>query len=409
MASTSWRIGEEHSCGGGLPTIDADADPLKWDPGDVSSTCGEESEEEGREEDRAAGGGEDGKEETQVAAEEFELFSVEELKAWTGRQAVLWISDAGNPFEVLGLRPEPVSCRTSLRARYRRLSLLVHPDKNSDPAAASCFQRLAEAFRVIGDEVGQLRLLQKLFPAKYGEGADEDDAQRAKDQRLSRKAARRARRSRNTLSTVDQAAAAAAAELRKRLKEKESDDAAKTRFTNRRNFEALAPSKKRRLRPEPRTKLPAGCAAAPTAFPEAAAGSGAEGVAEDDASKRVTCTDPFGRADPSTLWSTGGAAGEEALARAGWCRLESRGHPGCFYFLHRPTQRTALAGRRSPASTLEPLPPGWEVRESRRRPGTFYYVHAASGQSQKEKPAQVGPLPVPVRPLDGGEASAPGC
>lgn len=51
---SSWRIGEERSGGSGLPTVDAEADPLKWDPGEISSSSDEDSEEEAAGDEEAA-------------------------------------------------------------------------------------------------------------------------------------------------------------------------------------------------------------------------------------------------------------------------------------------------------------------------------------------------------------------
>eukprot|EP00437_Effrenium_voratum_P068824 CAMPEP_0181490480 /NCGR_PEP_ID=MMETSP1110-20121109/49577_1 /TAXON_ID=174948 /ORGANISM="Symbiodinium sp., Strain CCMP421" /LENGTH=95 /DNA_ID=CAMNT_0023617461 /DNA_START=6 /DNA_END=290 /DNA_ORIENTATION=+ len=76
------------------------------------------------------------------------IFSEEELQDWGGAKAVEWILGARSFFEVLGIRPNPspeLPELSSLRNRYRKLSLLVHPDKNQHSEAAACFQRLSEA------------------------------------------------------------------------------------------------------------------------------------------------------------------------------------------------------------------------------------------------------------------------
>lgn len=54
-------------------------------------------------------------------------------------------SEGRGAMETLGLHPS--SSRTDVRRRFRHLSLLVHPDKNTSPEAAEAFKVLSEAFK----------------------------------------------------------------------------------------------------------------------------------------------------------------------------------------------------------------------------------------------------------------------
>ncbi|CAE7244054.1 unnamed protein product [Symbiodinium natans] len=94
-------------------------------------------------------------------------FAEEEIASWTGKQAVLWLLEAGNAFEALGLRPKPTP-PARLRRRFLRLSLLTHPDKNNEPDAAAAFRKLSDSMRVVSTEQSQMDLLRGLFPRVYG-------------------------------------------------------------------------------------------------------------------------------------------------------------------------------------------------------------------------------------------------
>ncbi|XP_028413367.1 dnaJ homolog subfamily C member 8-like [Dendronephthya gigantea] len=57
-----------------------------------------------------------------------------------------------NPFEVLMLPPEATS--EQIKKQYRRLSILIHPDKNADDRdrAQNAFDELNKAYKLVNDE-----------------------------------------------------------------------------------------------------------------------------------------------------------------------------------------------------------------------------------------------------------------
>ncbi|CAB4011894.1 Hypothetical predicted protein [Paramuricea clavata] len=57
-----------------------------------------------------------------------------------------------NPFEVLMLPPE--STPEQIKKQYRRLSILIHPDKNADDRdrAQNAFDELNKAYKLVNDE-----------------------------------------------------------------------------------------------------------------------------------------------------------------------------------------------------------------------------------------------------------------
>jgi len=169
------------------------------------------------------------------------LFNEAEIASWSCKEAVLWISKARSHFEVLGLQPIPISDASNLRARYKRLSLLVHPDKNPDPDAAECFQRLSAALSVLSNEKSQKQLLQEMFPDQYmGPTGDSRATQAGSSQRL-----RKQRRvSKNAVFTLEQAAAAAHAEQKLKHLEEAANRAVRERIARKRSLQELAPSKK---------------------------------------------------------------------------------------------------------------------------------------------------------------------
>eukprot|EP00927_Polykrikos_kofoidii_P054964 TRINITY_DN49291_c0_g1_i1.p1 TRINITY_DN49291_c0_g1~~TRINITY_DN49291_c0_g1_i1.p1 ORF type:complete len:435 (-),score=74.99 TRINITY_DN49291_c0_g1_i1:359-1663(-) len=424
---SGWTIGDDRGGNGAscFTSTDNNKDAMRWDPGepDVSSSSDDDiaSMQNGEIYD-------DQEDETSESL----LFNDEEMKSWSGEQAVLWIAKAANLFEVFGLRAKPCVNRHLLRARFRRLSLLVHPDKNSSDEASSCFQRVSAAFTVLSDEVSQRKLLCELFPQEYEVIHDADevfgwDRQTSSQRRAARK---KAARCTSALSTKEQAAAAAELERARAAKEKEACDVVKARFANRRSLDALAPSKRARRRGNRESSpLPQGLAGSPMVAcdpslsgakqsPSSAAGA-ADGV-------NAVCAPPIVRvnspvvaaagecADPNHLWRD---HGPEVVNAAGWKRVESRGFPGRFYFVHLATGRTALASeatsqlakptestspeRVEPVSDNEALPHGWERRESRRQPGVFYYVHLQSGESRLDRPSRRASVCFAVRPAVG--------
>mmetsp|Transcript_26753 Transcript_26753/g.86643 ORF Transcript_26753/g.86643 Transcript_26753/m.86643 type:complete len:146 (+) Transcript_26753:1147-1584(+) len=102
------------------------------------------------------------------------------------------------------------------------------------------------------------------------------------------------------------------------------------------------------------------------------------------------------------VWELTGAVG---LTNNGWKRLESKSHPGKFYYLHETTGRTVIAP--TVKDTDRTMPAGWERRESKSRPGTFYFVNLKTGEtSAKPPPSEVTRArPDEEAELDGGPAS----
>ena len=70
------------------------------------------------------------------------------------------------------------------------------------------------------------------------------------------------------------------------------------------------------------------------------------------------------------LWQQG----TEALAMAGWKRLESRRCPGHFYFAHVATGQTVMDI--------------WERRQSRHDPSVFYFVNSRTAETSLETPPE---------------------
>eukprot|EP00741_Cyanophora_paradoxa_P009317 tig00000144_g9025.t1 len=65
-------------------------------------------------------------------------------------EAILKIIAASTHFETLALQP---GCTTDeIKKNYRRLALLVHPDKNDSKEAEEAFKKLQSAFEVLFDE-----------------------------------------------------------------------------------------------------------------------------------------------------------------------------------------------------------------------------------------------------------------
>ncbi|XP_032232072.2 uncharacterized protein LOC116614780 [Nematostella vectensis] len=69
----------------------------------------------------------------------------------TGNDAILQMLSRrhGDPYSILGVPPE--ASDDDIKRQYRKLAVLIHPDKNADPQAAEAFKILASAFEVIGD------------------------------------------------------------------------------------------------------------------------------------------------------------------------------------------------------------------------------------------------------------------
>lgn len=78
----------------------------------------------------------------------FPLPSLEQILAAVG------------PFATFGF-PEARCEPAGVKARYRQLALRVHPDKCEHPRANEAFQRLSQAFEVLGSTAAQERLLRE--------------------------------------------------------------------------------------------------------------------------------------------------------------------------------------------------------------------------------------------------------
>eukprot|EP00928_Gymnodinium_smaydae_P044592 TRINITY_DN29735_c0_g1_i1.p1 TRINITY_DN29735_c0_g1~~TRINITY_DN29735_c0_g1_i1.p1 ORF type:complete len:275 (+),score=97.64 TRINITY_DN29735_c0_g1_i1:71-895(+) len=90
------------------------------------------------------------------------VFTELQLHTWDGERAAASILQAPSLFEVLGLRPQRDPDPTALRSRFKRLSLLVHPDKFIHPDAAASFQKLALAMKTLSDKNECARLCTSL-------------------------------------------------------------------------------------------------------------------------------------------------------------------------------------------------------------------------------------------------------
>jgi len=66
---------------------------------------------------------------------------------------------ARNDFEVLDLPAQEIKELGTLKRQYRKISLAVHPDKNSHPQAADAFRKVYGAFETLMDARQQRRLL----------------------------------------------------------------------------------------------------------------------------------------------------------------------------------------------------------------------------------------------------------
>eukprot|EP00929_Paragymnodinium_shiwhaense_P071913 TRINITY_DN36518_c0_g1_i5.p1 TRINITY_DN36518_c0_g1~~TRINITY_DN36518_c0_g1_i5.p1 ORF type:complete len:273 (-),score=61.28 TRINITY_DN36518_c0_g1_i5:537-1355(-) len=271
----------------------------------------------------------------------------------------------------MGLRPCSSFDMKVLRGRFRRLSLLTHPDKNAHADANKCFLRVAEAMRVLGDPVKcnllyeQVRFQDATSSVPWDFASESGGCHSANTGRASREA---------------------------------PDDAAVKEHMNRRStLERLA--KRRRCEQTASGGVGLGGAATtsgsstrmePSARCADAAGSDAEEMASaaSQRSQAVALEE-----DPNLLWQEGGLP---FIVQKGWQRLESRRAPGFFYFLHTVTGKTVPHGGQPPSENQAiqqqggggvcSLPSGWERRQSRRDPSLTYFVHLASGRTQMQPP-----------------------
>ena len=285
------------------------------------------------------------------------LFTDEELQEWTGEGAVSWILAAKNAFEILGI---PVSVEPDvalLRLRYRKLSLLVHPDKNPrNPTEASdAFQRLSEASRVLIDDTERQSLLNTL-EAEASEGKDFAVNQHVPEEQHEEPEA-----SEEALNESFQKRVLQHGKLQQLLRQKRRKT---THFPVRGAGAASAGG--RSSLTEQWQRMAAAAAPAP-AVPTAPMASTHVPYVQDVS------------ASPESSWQQGGDA---ALKMAGWRRLESRRVPGQFYFAHLATGHTVMQASSSrPIQSTEHV---WERRQSRHDPSVHYYVNTATGETRME-------------------------
>merc|ERR1719189_2142882 len=74
-------------------------------------------------------------------------------------KAIERVFEANNDFAVLDLPPQRIADTAVLKRQYRKISLAVHPDKNSHPQAADAFRKVYGAFETLMDPKQQRRLL----------------------------------------------------------------------------------------------------------------------------------------------------------------------------------------------------------------------------------------------------------
>eukprot|EP00438_Fugacium_kawagutii_P025307 Skav201467 [mRNA] locus=scaffold663:59924:61051:+ [translate_table: standard] len=289
------------------------------------------------------------------------VFLEEELQSWSHEGAVTWILGARNSFEVLGIYPEEFPDLTSIRNRYRKLSLLVHPDKHkhletkvTEMQATNSFQRLSEAMRVLFDDVAREQLFREIqlkteeteepveiqMPVRHHWQSPDNDEQSEDSE---------------TLNEV--------------VKDKVMQQAKLQQLLKRRKVTKKSPKAKM-------AKMAAGPGGGPV--------GGCKGLTTESEpsidSSSAHCMPGHGAfgATPSVeklteLWQGG------SLAMAGWKRIESRRCPGQFYFAHVATGKTVM-------DTI------WERRQSRNDPNIFYLVNLVTGQTFLESQSEKDPL-----------------
>lgn len=259
-------------------------------------------------------------------------FTDEELQEWGAETAVQWILGAKNSFEVLGIS---LACPdlALLRNRYRRLSLLVHPDKNKETEAAQAqateaFQRLSDAMRVLVDDTEREKLkeniettLQQACPHSAFGTFPEEDIGKPED---------------SDEDVVNQ-------EVRARVMQRS-------------NFSRHGKRKKSS------SDLTARMAAkAAKAAQVAQAATQHQPVCQATAPHTALTSEQL-----TELWR------REVLTESGWKRLESRRQPGTFYFAH--------------SSGLTVMQSQWEMRQSRRDPNVHYWVNFTTGETSLSDP-----------------------
>ena len=72
-----------------------------------------------------------------------------EEKARQRAQAAEVLMDLPNYYRILGLEPDATDAE--IKARYRKLAVVCHPDRSSDPDAMQKFEAINEAYHVLSD------------------------------------------------------------------------------------------------------------------------------------------------------------------------------------------------------------------------------------------------------------------
>lgn len=291
--------------------------------------------------------GEVGEKETAEAAEKDKksVFAEGELQDWSCQRAVTWILGAKNFFELLGISPEQFPDMMSIRNRYRKLSLLVHPDKHKHSAtdvtemqATNSFQRLSDAMQVMFDDVARGQLFREIQLAEekielqprqscWQPPETDQDSQESEDS--------------DTLNGA----------VRDRVMQQ-----SKLQHLLKRRRVAKAPKSPKSVKsPKAADSTDSTVWQPATATPVAPAATAASAITLEQLTE---------------LWQQG----TEALAMAGWKRLESRRCPGHFYFAHVATGQTVMDI--------------WERRQSRHDPSVFYFVNSRTAETSLETPPE---------------------
>ena len=294
--------------------------------------------------------GEVGEKETAEAAEKDKksVFAEGELQDWSCQRAVTWILGAKNFFELLGISPEQFPDMMSIRNRYRKLSLLVHPDKHKHSAtdvtemqATNSFQRLSDAMQVMFDDVARGQLFREIQLAEekielqprqscWQPPETDQDSQESEDSDTLNGAVRdRVMQQSKLQHLLKRRRVAKAPKSPKSVKSPKAADSTDSTVW------------------QPATATPAA--------PAAPAATAASAITLEQLTE---------------LWQQG----TEALAMAGWKRLESRRCPGHFYFAHVATGQTVMDI--------------WERRQSRHDPSVFYFVNSRTAETSLETPPE---------------------
>ena len=122
----------------------------------------------------------------EVAVEEIDAPSRSLLTAIKDQHAVVLVFDdeappgdpvervmaAGNEFETLGLAAAAVETSV-VRRQYKKVSLVVHPDKSASPRAEEAFKKVFAAMKVLMDPVQQRAALRKAKGGGGGGGGED--------------------------------------------------------------------------------------------------------------------------------------------------------------------------------------------------------------------------------------------